>query len=110
VGTGSGPIEKKTVDTEQKGDNVFSMITKIINRLKQTSIEYAYSRGMRLWVYAPAADCTPAEIAGGRINMDRDAYNKWNPVLLKAGYPSPYKEDRSFTDKILLFLIPNRKR
>ena len=84
------------------------MINKIINRFKQNSINYAYSRGMRLWVYAPAADCTPAEIAGGRIDTDKDAYNKWNPELLKAGYPSPYKQDRSFMDKVLIFITPKK--
>ena len=87
---------------------MFSMINKIINRFKQNSINYAYSRGMRLWVYAPAADCTPAEIAGGRIDTDKDAYNKWNPELLKAGYPSPYKQDRSFMDKVLIFITPKK--
>jgi hypothetical protein len=99
---------KKTLAPQGFFDTLVHMINKIINRFKQNSINYAYSRGMRLWVYAPAADCTPAEIAGGRIDTDKDAYNKWNPELLKAGYPSPYKQDRSFMDKVLIFITPKK--
>jgi len=99
---------KKTLAPQGFFDTLVHMINKIINRFKQNSINYAYSRGMRLWIYAPAADCTAAEIAAGPITVGKDAYNKWNPALKKAGYPSPYKQDRSFADKVLIFITPKK--
>lgn len=84
------------------------MLNKIKNRLKFSSVAFSYKHGTHLWLSAPAADCTAAEVAAGRICTDADLYNKWNPVMKKNGFPSPYKADQSWWDKVLLFFLPDK--
>jgi hypothetical protein len=77
-----------------------------------SAVEYAFKNGIRLWIPAVHAECTPAEISEGEIEsrshqqasgmnsdvtvnstpVNRRVYNKWNPLMVKAGYPSPLEK------------------
>lgn len=75
--------------------------------------EYAHKNGIQMWILVPRTEATPAEIAQGvavsycgspglvpyaqedRSNgrfqggHPKDLFNRWNPQLVEAGYPSP---------------------
>ena len=101
------------MQTTTEGSKPFGMyeqLTRIIcNNTGYSVVDYAHLKGIPLWIPAITGDCTPAEIAQGEIatssvqqpaGMWRDVianntrpdsrwYNRWNPELVKAGYPSP---------------------
>ena len=92
--------------------NTNTTATATANTTALSAVEYAFKNGIRLWIPAVHAECTPAEIAEGEIQirtrqqasgMNSDVtvnctpvkdrvYNKWNPVMVEAGYPSPYEK------------------
>jgi len=79
------------------------------NHLNLNAVEYAFQNKIKMWIPAVWGDCTPQERAEGEIQittrqqasgmntditvnctpLEARVYNKWNPLMVEAGYPSP---------------------
>jgi hypothetical protein len=73
------------------------------------AVEYAFLNKIKMWIPAVYGDCSHQERAEGEIevttrqqasgmfsdvtvnctSLEARIYNKWNPLMVKAGYPSP---------------------